>query len=189
MVLAIFEDSKGRMWFGSYGGGLSCFDGKTFTNYNRKNGLSGDNIFCITEDKKGNIWVGVDEGGVCIISNIEKDSATIRTISTKQGLTDNFITQILQLQDGRIMLGTNFGVNIFDCPNFSNKEKLKNIQVLNTENGYPIKDVNVGQNCMIQDKDGIVWLGTGSDKTAVVRLDLSKLHTNSKKNGSVYPKY
>jgi len=181
MILAIFEDSKGRMWFGSYGGGLSCFDGKTFTNYNKQNGLSGDNIFCILEDKKGNIWVGVDEGGVSVISNIEKHSATIRTISTKHGLSDNFITQILQLQDGRIMLGTNFGVNIFDCPDFSRKEKLKNLQILNTENGYPIKDVNVGQNCMIQDKNGIVWMGTGSDKTAVVRLDISKLHANSKK--------
>jgi ligand-binding sensor domain-containing protein/serine phosphatase RsbU (regulator of sigma subunit) len=181
MVLAIFEDSKGRMWFGSYGGGLSCFDGKTFTNYNKQNGLSGNNIFCIIEDKKGNIWVGVDEGGVSLISNIEKASATIRIISTKQGLTDNFITQILQLQDGRMMLGTNFGVNIFDCPDFSKKEKLKNIQVLNTENGYPIKDVNVGQNCMMQDKNGIVWLGTGSDKTALVRLDLSKLNIKTQK--------
>ena len=35
-IYAIHEDSRGYLWFGSYGGGISCFDGINFTNYSEE---------------------------------------------------------------------------------------------------------------------------------------------------------
>jgi ligand-binding sensor domain-containing protein len=38
-VNCIFKDSKGYMWFGTGDGGVSRYDGKTFHNYSKTEGL------------------------------------------------------------------------------------------------------------------------------------------------------
>ena len=60
-VYCIFQDSKGNLWTGGYGG-LSKFDGKKFTNYSPKNGLANHWVTSISEDAQGNIWIGTITG-------------------------------------------------------------------------------------------------------------------------------
>ena len=60
-VQAITDDLDGKIWFGTQGG-ISVFDGSTFTNYTKANGLNSDSILCLTVDKKGVVWIGTDEG-------------------------------------------------------------------------------------------------------------------------------
>src|SRR3990172_12543118 len=60
-VSTIFQDSKGNLWSGGYGG-LSKFDGNSFSNYSPKNGLLNHAVTCITEDKQGNLWIGTIAG-------------------------------------------------------------------------------------------------------------------------------
>lgn len=55
-VVSFLQDSKGYLWIGTYGGGVSRFDGVQFKNYNSTDGLGGDVITDIYEDKKGGIW-------------------------------------------------------------------------------------------------------------------------------------
>jgi ligand-binding sensor domain-containing protein len=70
-VFAITEDKKGNMWFGTdqgvykYDARLLDGQGKTFRNYNQKDGLSHIDISrkSILVDKSGTIWVGT-HGGV-----------------------------------------------------------------------------------------------------------------------------
>ena len=59
---AIFQDSRGFMWFGTYKG-LNRYDGKRFTVYDRDDlcGVS-DFIHAIAEDGDGNLWIGTDNG-------------------------------------------------------------------------------------------------------------------------------
>ena len=54
-VHCIFQDSRGKLWFGS-AIGVSCFDGTRFTHYTMRDGLAGYNIFGISEDRRGRIW-------------------------------------------------------------------------------------------------------------------------------------
>lgn len=63
-VYAINEDKDGNMWFG-IDQGVYKYDGKTFKNYNQKDGLNHVDITRkgILVDKSGNIWVGT-HGGV-----------------------------------------------------------------------------------------------------------------------------
>lgn len=63
-VYAITEDKDGNMWFGT-DQGVYKYDGKSFKNYNQKDGLNHINITRkgILVDKSGNIWVGT-HGGV-----------------------------------------------------------------------------------------------------------------------------
>ena len=63
-VNAINEDTNGNLWFGT-DQGVYKYDGKTFRNYNQKDGLNHIQISrkSILVDKSGKIWVGT-YGGV-----------------------------------------------------------------------------------------------------------------------------
>lgn len=62
-VFAINEDKTGNLWFGT-DQGVYKYDGKTFRNYNQKDGLSHIDISrkSILVDKSGAIWVGTHSG-------------------------------------------------------------------------------------------------------------------------------
>ncbi len=76
MITAIFEDSKGNIWFGSHCDGVCRYDGKQFTYFTIESGLPkkrnselpyrnfwlGNSIRYIYEDDKGNMWFGTGEG-------------------------------------------------------------------------------------------------------------------------------
>ena len=55
-ILSAFKDKAGNLWFGTFGNGVSKYDGKTFTTYNSSHGLIHNFIEAITEDSEGNIW-------------------------------------------------------------------------------------------------------------------------------------
>jgi hypothetical protein len=58
---AIAEDKNGNLWFGSYGGGVSVFDGKKFRVFTQKDGLADNRIrhFYPYEDK---MLIGTEDG-------------------------------------------------------------------------------------------------------------------------------
>jgi ligand-binding sensor domain-containing protein/signal transduction histidine kinase len=66
-ILCINQDSRGFMWFGTYGG-LNKYDGYKFTNYKTeygdKHSLHTNPIVHIFEDNEGLIWLGTYGGGV-----------------------------------------------------------------------------------------------------------------------------
>ncbi|PXY41378.1 histidine kinase [Flavobacterium cheongpyeongense] len=57
----ITEDTDGNMWFASYGGGVSKFDGKKFTVFTTKNGLLANKTRKVFSSK-GKIYVGTEQG-------------------------------------------------------------------------------------------------------------------------------
>jgi len=73
-VQEIQEDLQGNFWFGtrvaekdhpnptqrSGAGGLSRFDGKSFTHFKDKEGLSENDVYAIYLDKKGHLWIGAN---------------------------------------------------------------------------------------------------------------------------------
>ncbi len=62
MVRSILEDSKGNFWFGSDREGVCRFDGKAFTYFTVKNGLSHNQVRTIQEDEQGKIWFATGFG-------------------------------------------------------------------------------------------------------------------------------
>ena len=55
---------SGNLWFGTYGGGVSRYDGKSFTSFGEKDGLISRDVWSIAVDANGMIWIGTIEG-VC----------------------------------------------------------------------------------------------------------------------------
>jgi len=176
-VMDITEDDSGGMWFCTYGGGISFFDGNTFTNFGSEAGIPNNNVKCVLKDKAGNLWFGT-EGGISIISpgNIKivdehkkkGNERLFRNFTTKEGLPNNTVADIIQSRSGIVYAGTNFGI----CEIITDPEgNLKTGNVYSSPTGYPVKDVSSGFNTIYEDSKGIIWAGTGSDKTALVRFD------------------
>jgi ligand-binding sensor domain-containing protein len=66
----VFEDSRGRIWIGTYeggaGAGVGCFDGKRWTRFTRRDGLIDDRVYCMFIDSRKKMWFGT-ECGVSIV--------------------------------------------------------------------------------------------------------------------------
>jgi ligand-binding sensor domain-containing protein len=65
----IYKDSKGFMWFATWGG-LDRYDGYSITSYNSENAkLKSNFCYCLAEDSHERLWVGSDLGLSCIDLN------------------------------------------------------------------------------------------------------------------------
>jgi hypothetical protein len=58
-------DSLGNLWFGTAGGGIIRYDGKSFTNYNAAQGLAGNVVMWILVGHDGNLLE--EEGAVFVV--------------------------------------------------------------------------------------------------------------------------
>jgi signal transduction histidine kinase/ligand-binding sensor domain-containing protein len=184
VILSIQEDSENQLWIAAVDGGVSKFDGETFTNFTTSQGLANNAVIRLKEDLQGNLWIGTEQG----LSFLEKTKLLLGTndstsyfqsFSTKDGLPDNLIQQIVPMENGKIAVGTNRGFAFFDAPKDGKDfTALETIETFNSDTGYPVKDLTDGQNGMYQDSRGIVWAGTGNNKTALVRFDYRELERN-----------
>ena len=121
-IQAICQDDDGRMWFGAgtvfrqgtAGGGLSCFDGETFTNYTVSEGLPHD---CVTGVQPHFESVVVTTyGGVAL----HDGNRVTRTFTEADGLPSSEVL-CLDVRRGRgIWFGTNRGASYYDGSRFAN---------------------------------------------------------------------
>jgi ligand-binding sensor domain-containing protein len=181
------EDKDGNLWFGTTGEGVYRYDGKEFTQFTVKDGLSNNSIWSILEDKSGNIWFGTDDG----VSRY--DGKTISkipfTMTTSMGVRierpqsgKNSVWSMLQDKNGTIWFGTSHDLYWYDGKSFSrflDKENLINKQNLQ------LKWIQ----CLLEDSDGTIWMGSGpiADE-GVIHFD-GKLITSSKPNGDGWIRY
>ncbi len=82
-VIAIAVDHKNTKWFGTWGSGLSRFDGVAWKTYTTKEGLGGNFIHALLVDDDGTLWAGTD-GGVSWLKNNQW-----HTLTKQDGLVDN----------------------------------------------------------------------------------------------------
>ncbi|MBS1687387.1 MAG: PAS domain-containing protein, partial [Bacteroidetes bacterium] len=180
-----YEDKKGNLWFGT-SGGISCYNGKMFINYTSAQGIGSNTVLCAGEDRKGNLWFGTDGDGL-----LRYDGKNFYAFTTRNGLVDDVVYDIVIDKQNDVVLGTNLGVSVLK--GFAQKQKngedynginkiAPNSGVSNAElkkyyspifenysekTGYPIKDINA--NAMFCDSKGIIWAGCGDNK--LVRFD------------------
>lgn len=118
-VITAFQDSRGYIWFGTYGG-LSRFDGKRFKNYDQKDsGLQGSIIRAITEDRNHKVWIGYTGGIAQIDQNLAGDRFT--AYSHENGLLGRDIVGLAPDPDGGLWILTEQGINYFNGDTFISK--------------------------------------------------------------------
>src|SRR5450432_3055967 len=86
-VLAITQDHYANLWFCTLGG-ISRFDGKTFTNYSETEGLLSNYANTIMADHDSNIWIGTAYG----VSKF--DGAVFKNIRFSDSMDGNSVRSI-----------------------------------------------------------------------------------------------
>ena len=114
-IVHIFEDSKGRIWLGTFGGGADMIDMQSdqkfsFKHFTSENGLSNDVVFGILEDNKGNIWLSTENGLTRL--NPEKETAVI--YNTYNGLNFNNFSEntCFKRKDNSLCFGGYLGFEV-----------------------------------------------------------------------------
>ncbi len=190
VVLRILADENDGIWTASEDGGLSYFDGEKFINFTTSQGLADNSAKSLAKDKDGNLWVGTANGLSLMPDSVRRgiqkknipDQNPFINFGTEKGLPDNFILQIVPMENGKLAVGTILGISIFSTPySVISDFSIANLEIFNSNTGYPVKDLTDGQNGMYQDSQGILWAGTGSNKTALVRFDYESLLRNKEK--------
>ncbi|MEN8121872.1 MAG: two-component regulator propeller domain-containing protein, partial [Bacteroidota bacterium] len=142
-VWSILEDRKGNIWFGTWEGGVSKYDGESFTNFTEKEGLSHNIVLSIIEDKNENLWFGTYGGGVS-----KYDGEKFIHYTEKEGLSKNFVYSIQEDKDGNLWFGTGGGgVSKYDGKSFIHYTKKEG---LSSNYIYSIQE----------DKNGNLWFCT-----------------------------
>ena len=136
------KDKQGNLWFGTTGEGVYRYDGKLFTQFIIKDGISNNSVWSILEDFSGNIWIGTGDGLFKFDGKEIVRVSLEKTISNNK-LTDNSDSRItigamMQSKDGRLWFGTNKGVYIYNENLFS--AFLNNEHIVN-KNGLQLKSV------------------------------------------------
>lgn len=143
-VVCLLEDHCGKVWVGTYGSGVYCYQTNgTWRSFSSTDGMPGNFIRSIVEDHEGNIWVGTDGSGMARIKPV-----IFHTIGRKQGLSGDCVMSVCEGAGGEMWIGL-----IAD-----GVDRLKDgrIQHYDTAQGLPNDYIN----SVFYDRDHTLWAGT-----------------------------
>jgi ligand-binding sensor domain-containing protein len=153
-IWRIFQDSKGKFWFGSNGSGVYYLDGKELKQFTTTDGLVNDTIRGIQEDKDGNIYIETFKGISKFDGNQFTTLRAIKSFHNQWKLDPNDLwfgynandlyrydgDALFELKLPRKDLIKAFGIDTLNSP-------------FNNNNPYSVYGIN-------KDKDGNIWFGT-----------------------------
>jgi ligand-binding sensor domain-containing protein len=108
-IVSMVVDRDGVVWCGTWGGGLSRFDGKNWRNYTMADGLPGNLIFMLNRDPSGKLWIGTNNG-VAVLEGEKIVAKKLKLMTTKDGLFSNTVFSMATGEDGSKWLGSFGGV-------------------------------------------------------------------------------
>ena len=103
-VVALCEDSIGRLWVGTQGDGLFCYADGSLTRYPADRNVLDDTVNSIAEDSIGNLWLGTPSG-----LNLLEKNRLIR-FSAKDGLPSEFVSNVHVARSGTVWITTRGGM-------------------------------------------------------------------------------
>lgn len=119
-IWRILSGRDGRIWVGTFNGGLSVFDPKTgvFTTFQHaksdSTSLRVNNITALFEDNRGTMWVGGWDGGLSRMTTMGGKIGFIHSIhdpNDPTSISDSRVSSILEDREGNLWIGTWSGLN------------------------------------------------------------------------------
>ena len=105
-VFCIEVDVNDVVWAGTWGGGVSFFNGSKWQNFTSKDGLAADIVYSMATQKNGVMWFGTNNGLSLF------DGKHWQTFRKEDGLLDNHVYAVSLSSDGRVWVGTKHGVAV-----------------------------------------------------------------------------
>lgn len=158
-IFCMLKDRKGRMWLGTFGGGLELAvkEGEKYHFRHFFRGLYGqERVRALCEDRNGWIWVGTS-GGLFVFNPEEllRDSRSYYHYTLDKGdLYSNEIRSIVQDSEGCVWIAET-GSGFSMCTSHEDYDQLKFMHY-NTSDGL----VNSMVQCFVEDMDGMIWIPT-----------------------------
>ncbi len=145
MIHQIVQTRDGYIWLAT-NGGLVRFDGVQFQTFSRKDTpeIHENQILSILEDRQGNLWASTYGGGV-----IRHSNGRFLTLTTQDGLADNYVRCMFEDSRGHIWIATNQAVSRWDGQRFLPVPR---------ELQRTVKDI-------AEDRDGNLWFTSGKQIT------------------------
>lgn len=140
-VRAVLQDREGDLWLGTRDGGVSRFDGTSWTTYTREDGLASDGVIALVEDRDGRIWAG-GGGGVS-----RYDGSRWEAFTAPAGLETRVVFSLSVDEEGVLWCGANGGVLRYDAGEWS---------AFTVADGVPHSVVHA----VVRTPDGMLWVGT-----------------------------
>jgi signal transduction histidine kinase/ligand-binding sensor domain-containing protein len=173
-TFAIYEDSDGILWGGTWEAGLWRYNDKIdkfdffVPDTNNKYSLCDDIIWSIGEDQNKNIWIGGHGNGISVLTADEKRKPSPKFIhlsnkkNNPQSISNNTINAFCQAHDGTFWICTAGGLN-----KVVNHDEItgtfKNFPDIifdsyHASDGLPAEGI-VG---IVEDNKGFIWLSTSN---------------------------
>lgn len=152
-VVSMLKSKDGKLWVGTFNGGLYCMNGSQVRSYKEGagNALASNNVWALVEDDKGRIWIASLGGG---LQCLEPSSGTFETYtSNNSALLENNVTSLCWGDDNTLFLGTaSQGVGMMDM-------RTREIKKVQGQSGS-IKMSNDAVNHVYKDSRGLIWIAT-----------------------------
>ncbi len=152
-VVSMLKSKDGKLWVGTFNGGLYCMDGSRLRSYKEGagNALASNNVWALVEDDKGRVWIASLGGG---LQCLEPLSGTFETYtSNNSALLENNVTSLCWVDNNTLFFGTaNQGVGMMDM-------RTREIKKIQGQSGN-VKLSNDAVNHVYKDSRGLVWIAT-----------------------------
>lgn len=152
-VVSMLKSKDGKLWVGTFNGGLYCMNGSQVRSYKEGvgNALASNNVWALVEDDKGRIWIASLGGG---LQCLEPSSGTFETYtSNNSALLENNVTSLCWGDDNTLFFGTaNQGVGMMDM-------RTREIKKVQGQSGS-MKMSNDAVNHVYKDSRGLIWIAT-----------------------------
>jgi streptogramin lyase len=193
----IYKDRQQCLWFGTFGGGVCCFDGSSFTTYTTADGLLDNRVYDMLQDREENFWFIHGHSG---LTRFDPETARLLTeatvsetlIQTSEGVLwfnnanqlcclyneeqrcqtfDSGVSSPMEDSSRRFWVGTfGDGLYCYDSTHAVWEGKPKHFT---TEDGLDSNTI-----CsVIEARDGTIWVGTAGSPGCLCRFDGSRFET------------
>jgi len=148
-IWAVFQDTKGRYWFGSDGAGVYCYEGQTLRQYTREDGLMHFQARGFQEDSLGNIYIETPTG----VSRYDGTTfTTLQTLKPEESQWKNDPTDLwFSCNGNKLYRFDGNWLHELQLP----EQDLSALDLHSNDSDDPYAVYGVDR-----DKDGNVWIGT-----------------------------
>jgi len=150
------KDKDGSLLFAAYEN-IIQYDGQSFTNFTKEEGLDPYDAFDVWEDKKGSIWIASTHYGVFhhpASAKFKTDKKAIKNFTIENGLAHNRSMCIYEDQGGGIWIGSEGGIS-YTYEKTGSKGQI-HFSKFTVNDGL----TNTSINTIMEDKTGKIWIGT-----------------------------
>ena len=148
VVRDIAQTPDGKIWFATWGGGVSCYDGLQWKTFTKSDGLADDMVRALAIDGKGGIWAGAMNG----ISYYDGQKWISFTKNNTPSLEVDSVFTVYIRKDGTILFGMSKGYLYSYNPSVKESERWRLFCDPSDLHAMGIRSIQ-------ESGDGSLWIG------------------------------